>query len=225
MVATSKSDGLYLYGSNTRKDAILSIIRKKIGRKKSGSFKLHLISGRPEHLPAVASDICIKFVSRTDDLVTCEDPPTLDDLLFADLPWSGEFIINDDTLDRKYGFTVAVKNILRFNKFIFQLRETNDGKHYQDGLVKWTIYNSPEGFDYDIKTGLKQMEVVETFQRYYDGVETLKQYLGGLGYEEQSNEEFVLKDDVDNIVSTIDYTLLGVLFFESVKPKVATLIG
>lgn len=222
MIITPKADGFYTYGSNKRRDSILAIIKKKIGRKKSGNFRLHLVTGSKSNLPLIASDISVKFITRI-GTVPEEDSVTLDDLLHADIPWSGTFILDDDTLDKKYSFTVTVKNILRFNKFIFQLREICDGKPYNEGLVHWTIYTSPDGFNYDIKAGLKQSEVVEMFQGYYDGVEALEEHLIETGYVEKAGGEWQLLDN-DRVVSTIDFTLLGVLFFEPLVPKIKPVV-
>lgn len=217
MVITHKADGFYTHGSNKRRDSILAIIKKKIGRKKSGNFRLHLVTGSKTNLPAVASDINVKFITRL-DTVPDADSVTLEDILHADIPWAGTFILDDETLDKKYSFTVTVKNILKFDKFIFQLRETDDGKPYSEGLVHWTIYTSPDGFNYDIKAGLKQCEVVEMFQGYYDGVNELKEHLTKTGYVEKSGKEWHLMDD-GKVVSKIDFTLLGVLFFEPLVSK------
>lgn len=222
MVITPKADGFYTHGSNKRRDSILAIIKKKIGRKKSGNFRLHLITGSKTNLPAVASDINVKFITRL-DTVPDTDAVTLEDVLHADIPWTGAFILDDEMLDKKYSFVVTVKNILKFGKFIFQLREICDGKPYNEGLVHWTIYTSPDGFNYDIKAGLKQFEVVEMFQGYYDGVEALEEHLIETGYVEKAGGEWQLIDN-GHVVSTIDFTLLGVLFFEPLVPKIKPVV-
>lgn len=196
-------------------DSILNIVRKRTGRRKSGTFRLNLLSGRASAGPSVVSDICVKFSLKPEDHVDPDDPVLLDDLLHADLPWSGNIVVDDGKLDYKYIFSARVRNVVHFNKFIFQLRELCDGKPHSDGLVHWNIYNLPEGFTYDIKSGLKQMEVVESFQDYYEGVKALELYLTETGYIKQDSDVWHMLDDHDQVISKIDIALLGVMFFNS----------
>ena len=220
-----KSDGVYAYNDNKKTTTVMSMFKKKIGRKKHGSFKLQLISGKAEKLPMVASELEVRFTTNFDETpIDFDEVVTLKDLLYSDLPWSGSFVTGDTKLDTQYLFTVNIKVVLNFNKFIFHLRETNDGKAYVDGLVQWNIYSLNEGFSYDIRAGLKQIEVVELFQGYYDGVNALKEHLLKTGYTDNGNSEWIIKDDHGNIVSKIDYTLLGILFFKPSKLKTTPVI-
>lgn len=217
MSTVVRSKDLCIYDGNVRMDSILTIVRKRTGRRKVGSFRLNLLSGRDSADPSVVSDICIKFRIKSDEDVSLDDPVLLNDLMYADLPWSGYILTGDEKLDDKYVFYSRVRNVVNFNKFIFQLRELGDGKPYSDGLVHWHMYNHPEGFTYDIKSGLKQIEVVESFQNYYAGVDALEQYLTDTGYVKENTNEWHLFDHLGETVSKIDVSLLGMMFFKPLR--------
>lgn len=209
-----KTDAVYLSVDDKRSSTVLSHMAKKTGRKRTGTFRIYLLSAANASSPSIAIDATIRFTSRTVPLVD-PDPVTLDDVLSTDLPWTGEFVSGDPKLDDKYVFTVTIKSLMRFDKFIYQLRELHDGKPYSDGLVHWNIHPDTVGFKYDIQSGLKQIEVVKTFQGYYESFDLLKQYLSDTGYQEQDDETWSLYDGHGGLVSKIDCTLLGIFHFHS----------
>lgn len=206
---------LYIEQSDIKNKNIEELLRKTIGRKRTGVIRLQYINGYvdyPRDLNCVASIVSYKFYSEMENLEhMVDDRPTVEELMGTDLPWKGLVKFKDETLDERYRIEGIVRPLIDQDGFMFMLRDIKDTPPYSDGL---SIFDITRDFkkstvSVNARTGLKQMEVVTLFQGYNKSLETLQETLIALGYIRNEKDQFEMHHE-DKSISTIDITLIGV---------------
>lgn len=194
------------------------ILLTSIGRKRSGHIRMRYYSERGNfdevnrvHNLSVMLSYKFKREMTSLDHQT-EDRPTLGDLLYGDLPWVGLVKLSDDEADAKYRIEGFVRNTVLSDNMVFQLRDIRDGSPYAEGLLILDLKagHIPGTIGVTTTGGLKQMQVVEMFQDYFESLSTLKDYLRGLGYVQCPKDKMrmVLSHNGEE-VSTIEIALIG----------------
>lgn len=193
-----------------------TLLSKTIGRKRSGTVRMQYIHSSDtygERIRTLASIISYKFYREMTSLEhMVDDRPMVDDLIGADLPWTGLVKCKDEVMDERYRIEGHIRSLIQVGDFVFQIRDIKDGSPYSDGLVIFDVKEIEGTGEVKVSTstGLKQIEVVELFQGYDTALLELKEYLRNIGYIDCRDEKYkmILSNDGDHI-STIDIHLVG----------------
>ncbi len=205
---------MYIEQSDIEDNTVEELLRKAIGRKRTGVVRMQYINGYrsyPREVNTIASIISYKFYREMECLKhTIGDRPCVDELMGSDLPWTGLVKFVDPILDERYRVEGFVRPLVEQDNFIFMLRDLSDGSPYSDGLSIFDIsVNENEETKVMTRTGLKQMEVVNKFQGYPEALANLHKKLVSLGYKKNDDDNLELFHE-DKLISTIDVTLVGV---------------
>ncbi len=205
---------MYIEQSDIEDNTVEELLRKAIGRKRTGVVRMQYINGYrsyPRDINNIASIISYKFYREMECLEhIVDDRPSVDELMGSDLPWTGLVKFNDPVLDERYRVDGFVRPLVEQDNFIFMLRDLSDGSPYSDGLSIFDITtNKNEETKVITRTGLKQMEVVNKFQGYPSALANLNKRLVSLGYKKNGDGNLELFHE-EKLISTIDVTLVGV---------------
>lgn len=208
---------IYITQDEIVEKGIEYVLMASIGRKRSGVVRMRYYQDQSEiesdcEVRNLSTLISYKFKREMEKPThQIEDRPTLLETLDGTVPWVGLVQLEDEVNDAKYRVEAYIRNMVISKDMVFQLRDLKDGSPYSEGLVLIKLRNSPDGgVLVDMQPGLKQQVVVEEFHGYRDALDTLKDYLYSLGYQQCPNKSTHLHlYHNGELVSTIDIALVG----------------